>query len=93
MLHGFNTNISCKGTVYHIQTEDNGLTNPVITTLVYAQGQIIASKKTGYADIAEAPDCAEKVAHLMEEQHHSMIEELIEGKHNGVSSDEKNREG
>ena len=81
MLVGYNTNISYKGTVYHVQTEDSGARNPHIITLLYDKGTILARKKTSYADIADAPDYEEKVRELMKEQHKAMIKELIHGKH------------
>jgi len=81
MLVGYNTNISYQGTVYHVQTEDSGVRNPHIITLLYDKGTILARKKTSYADIAETPDYEEKVRELMKEQHKVMIKELIHGKH------------
>ena len=35
MLVGFNTNISYKDKIYHVQTEDSGKVNPVVVTLLY----------------------------------------------------------
>jgi hypothetical protein len=81
MLVGYNTNISYKGTVYHVQTEDSGLRNPHIITLLYNKGTILARKKIGYASIASAPDMREKVREMMKDQHKSMMKELIAGKH------------
>ena len=81
MLVGYNTNISYKGTVYHVQTEDSGIKNPHIITLLYHKGTILSSKKTNYANIAAAPDYREKVRELMKDQHKAMIKELIAGKH------------
>jgi len=81
MLVGYNTNISYKGTVYHVQTEDSGLKNPHIITLLYDKGTILSRKKVSYATIAAAPDYKEKVREMMKEQHKVMIKELIAGKH------------
>lgn len=81
MLVGYNTNIPYKGKVYHVQTEDNGIKNPVIITLLYFKGSILASKKISYAHYAGSPDFREKVRELMKEQHKTMIKELIRGKH------------
>jgi hypothetical protein len=81
MLVGYNTNISYKGTVYHVQTEDSGLKNPHIITLLYNKGTILSRKKVSYANIASAPDYKEKVQELMKEQHKAMMKELIAGKH------------
>jgi len=81
MLVGYNTNISYKGTVYHVQTEDSGLKNPHLITLLFNKGTILARKKLSYANIAAAPEYKEKVRELMKEQHKTMIKELIAGKH------------
>lgn len=81
MLVGYNTNVPYKGTIYHVQTEDNGLKNPVIITLLYLKGTILASKKVNYGQIASLPDYKEKVRELMKEQHKDMIKELIAGRH------------
>ncbi len=81
MLVGYNTNVPYKGKLYHIQTEDNGLKNPVVITLLYYKGTILASKKFSYADIASSLDYKEKVRELMKEQHKSMMKELIRGAH------------
>jgi len=81
MLVGYNTNISYKGIVYHVQTEDSGLKNPHIITLLYNKGTILSRKKTSYAEIAASPDYKETVQGMMKEQHKAMIKELIAGKH------------
>jgi hypothetical protein len=69
--------------LYHVQTEDSGLKTPVVITLLYLKGTILASKKTNYSDLAGSPDFKEKVRELMKEQHKDMIKELIAGKHTG----------
>ncbi len=80
MLIGYNTNIPYKGRMYHVQTEDSGLNNPYIVTLLYHQGAILRSMKTGYADIIGNPDREEQIRHLMKKQHREMIRALITGK-------------
>lgn len=81
MLIGYNTNVPYKGTIYHVQTEDSGLKSPVIITLLYIKGTILASKKTNYSHFTASTDYKEKVRELMKEQHKAMIKELIAGKH------------
>jgi hypothetical protein len=83
MLVGYNTNISYREKTYHIQTEDSGKSNPVIVTLLYSQGAILASKKTNYEHFISAPDFKEKVSKLMKIQHKVMIKELLSGKYTG----------
>lgn len=84
MLTGFNTDFKYKGTVYHVQTEDNGKANPVIVTLLYQGGAILASKKTSYADILKFDRLESVVKDLMEAQHKQIIRDLISGKFGAV---------
>jgi cobalamin biosynthesis protein CbiG len=79
MLTGFNTDFRYKGTVYHVQTEDNGLSNPVIVTLLYRGGAILASRKTSYADILKFNKLERVVREIMEEQHKQVIKDLVAG--------------
>jgi hypothetical protein len=89
MLVGYNTNVAYKGATYHIQTEDSGVKNPVILTLLYSEGAILASRKTSYAHILEDPDSKEKIEKLMKAQHKIMIKELISGKYTGGAAKEE----
>ena len=80
MLTGYNTDFKFDGKIYHCQTEDGGINSPVITSLMYHQGAILASRKTSYADILRA-DCLEDVVReLMMEQHKQMIRDLMQNK-------------
>jgi hypothetical protein len=83
MLVGYNTNVTYKDKIYHIQTEDSGVKNPAIVTLLYSKGAILASKKTSYVHILDNPDFKEKVRRLMKAQHKIMIKELLAGKYTG----------
>jgi len=53
VITGFNTDIEVEGTVYHVQTEDKGIDSPLILTLVYSGGAILASKRVLYDDLLE----------------------------------------
>ncbi len=80
MLTGYNTDFKFQGKIYHVQTEDGGANSPSITSLLYHQGAILASRKTSYADILKA-DCLEEVVReLMMEQHKQVISDLMQGK-------------
>lgn len=79
MVQGFNHNIRHKGKLYHVQTEDSGKDNPHIITHVFVGGNILASKKTSYADIVKADRLEQIVRELMEEQHKSVLRNLING--------------
>jgi len=80
MLTGYNTDFKFQGKVYHCQTEDGGANSPFITSLLYFQGAILASRKTSYADILKADCLDEVVRELMMEQHKQMIRDLMQGK-------------
>ena len=80
MLTGYNTDFKFQGKIYHCQTEDGGVNSPYVTSLLYLQGAILASRKTSYADILKA-DCLDGVVReLMMEQHKQMIRDLMHGK-------------
>ena len=80
MLTGYNTDFRFQGKIYHVQTEDGGASSPSITSLLYHQGKILASRKTSYADILKADCLDEVVRELMMEQHKQIIRDLMQGK-------------
>ncbi len=66
--------------VYHVQTEDKGISNPFIESLVYVGGQVLASKRASYAELlAEGKDEKDIVA-LMDHQHRTMIAAIRHGR-------------
>ena len=69
MITGFNTDIEHDGVVYHVQTEDKGLDTPIILSLVYAGGTILASKRSPYEDLIAAGFSDEVLAERLKRQH------------------------
>lgn len=83
MITGYNTDVRHGEVVFHVQTEDKGMGNPYIESLVYVGGQVLASKRASYAElIAEGKDEKEIVA-LMDHQHRTMIAAIRHGKLDG----------
>ena len=80
MIPGFNTDVTYKGVVFHIQTEDKGLRNPKVESLVYQKGTILFAKTTPYDEILSAENQQEIIQAIMEEQHHQIMEEISKGK-------------
>ncbi|MBK8171811.1 MAG: hypothetical protein IPK60_15885 [Sandaracinaceae bacterium] len=79
-LVGYNTNVRHKGKVYHIQTEDSGLSRPHLITHLFADGgRIVSSRKTDYAAHVGRDDYAVVVKKMMQEQHKAMFIALHEG--------------
>jgi hypothetical protein len=79
MLTGYNTDIKHEGVIYHVQTEDGGSENPVIVSLIYHGGRILASKKTSYAHLLGTDDLASQLRELLEHQHKAMIKAILTG--------------
>lgn len=79
MVLGFNHNLIYKSETFHVQTEDSGVTNPHIITLLYRGGVIISSKKTSYSDILKMDNLEVVVEELMKEQHKEMMRRLKAG--------------
>lgn len=79
MVLGYNHNLMYKGEVFHVQTEDSGVANPHIITLLYRGGVIISSKKTSYSDILKMDNLEVVVEELMKEQHKDMMRRLKAG--------------
>jgi hypothetical protein len=79
MVVGFNHNIKYRGKTYHAQTEDSGADNPQVATHLFLGGNIIASKRTSYADICGAENLPDVVRALMEEQHKEVLRNLVHG--------------
>ena len=80
MITGFNTDVKHRGLVYHVQTEDKGKDNPLIETLIYKGGEILASRRLPYAELVRDRDPRRRSPSLMEEQHKAMILEVKRGK-------------
>ena len=80
MLTGFNTDIDCGGVTYHVQTEDRGAANPLIESLVYVKGEILASRRTEYAHLLEAGAEQPSIQILMERQHQNIVDAIRAGR-------------
>jgi hypothetical protein len=69
VITGFNTDIQHEGVTYHVQTEDKGLETPLILSLVYVGGAIIASKRTPYEDLITAGYDEKALTERLNRQH------------------------
>jgi hypothetical protein len=69
VITGFNTDIEYKGVVYHVQTEDKGLASPLILSLVYSGGAILAAKRQRYEDLIESGFSEEVLTQRLQRQH------------------------
>lgn len=84
MITGFNTDIEHDGVVYHVQTEDKGLDSPIILSLVYAGGTILASKRSPYQDLIASGFSDEVLAERLKRQHRLICAAIHSGRVNDL---------
>jgi hypothetical protein len=80
VLTGFNTDIEYDGVTYHVQTEDRGSGNPLIESLVYVKGEILATRRTEYSNLLEVGAERPSIQILMERQHRNIVEAIRSGR-------------
>ncbi len=79
MILGLNTNVTCNGVGYHVQTEDLGRANPYVLTLVFRGGAIVAREKVNYRELlGDRPEDV-RVKALMDQQHARITKQVIAG--------------
>jgi hypothetical protein len=81
MITGFNTDVEYNGQIYHVQTEDKGSTNPVIESLIYLGGEILAAHRTPYSRETGVGADAKALAERLESQHRRMILNVRQGRY------------
>ncbi len=80
MITGYNTDVRHNDLVFHVQTEDKGRANPCVESLVYVGGQVLATKRSGYADLLRDGKGEQDIVALMDYQHRLMIAAIRSGK-------------
>jgi len=69
VITGFNTDIEHDGVVYHVQTEDKGLESPLLLSLVYVGGAILAAKRSRYEDLIASGFDEDVLSKRLKRQH------------------------
>ena len=69
VITGFNTDIEFEGVTYHVQTEDKGVSTPILLSLVYNRGTILASKRVPYDDLLAGKFDEGVLAERLQKQH------------------------
>lgn len=80
MITGYNTDVRHNDLVFHVQTEDKGVANPFIESLIYVGGQVVASKRIGYAELLGQGKGDKDIVALMDHQHRLLIAAIRGGK-------------
>jgi hypothetical protein len=82
MITGYNTDVRHGNRVFHVQTEDKGVANPKIETLIYVGGEILDSYRSSYDDLLANPPLGETaIQGRMDEQHRAVIRDIKNGKY------------
>jgi len=82
MITGFNTDVRHGNRIFHVQTEDKGMANPKIETLIYVGGEILDNYRSSYEDLLAGPTAGEaSIQGRMDEQHRSVIRDIKNGKY------------
>ncbi len=80
MVTGYNTDVAHDERVFHVQTEDRGRNHPVIDSVIYCGGEIVASRRTPYGErLADPAFGDEAIQQLLDEQHARVIREVRNG--------------
>lgn len=88
MITGYNTDVRHGNRVFHVQTEDKGMSNPKIETLIYVGGEILDSFRSAYDDLLAAPPVKESaIQQRMEDQHKAIIRDIKAGKYDTTPPD------
>lgn len=80
MITGHNTDVRYGDLILHVQTEDKGLANPCIESLIYYGGQVVVAKRANYSDMVRSGKTDEEIQTLMDRQHRMMIKAIQAGK-------------
>ena len=80
MITGFNTDVRHEGHIYHVQTEDRGKDNPILESLVYVGGTIVAKKLTPYPAPLSKDAGPDAVASMLKRQHQVIIAAIKAGR-------------
>jgi len=79
-VFGFNTDVKVGGLVLHVQTEDRGAANPVVDTVIYHKGRVLAKRATSYKEFLASPDFSEsELRAMLEQQHQQLLDEVRSG--------------
>jgi len=82
MITGYNTDVRHGNRVFHVQTEDKGVSNPRIETLIYVGGEILDSYRSSYEDLVSSSPLADTTLQgRMDEQHRAIIRDIKNGKY------------
>jgi hypothetical protein len=79
-MGGYDTRVDFQGNAYIVQTQDKGLGAQYIESLIYKSGRLLTSKRAFYTALLDLPDAKDRIARMMEEQHKTILGQIVEGR-------------
>jgi len=79
-MSGYNTRVEYRGDAYNVQTQDKGLANQYVESLIYKAGRLLPSKRAFYTAYMNLPDVGERIERMMEDQHKTILGQIVEGR-------------
>jgi len=84
MIFGFNTDIKCDDTVYHVQSEARE-GELLLQTQVFVRGRCIGKRATSYADKASGASFTDQhKEQILRDQHRLVLDAIRDGKLDGI---------
>src|SRR5512145_3374765 len=84
---GLNSNVTARGTSYHIQTEDLGPRTPQVVTHVFVEGgHVIKVVRLDYAHHLDKPNLRLLLPKVMKAHHASIVAKVLRGDPNNEDS-------
>jgi hypothetical protein len=80
-MGGCDTRVDFRGETYIVQTQDKGSSAQYIESLIYRSGRLLASKRSFYTALLGLPDAADRISRMMEEQHKTVLGQIVEGRY------------
>lgn len=85
MVGGFNSNVIRDGRTYHVQTEDKGGDDGRFETLIYLDGEILASNSQPYDGLPGGMSGRDHLRRMMVEHHQDMVRRVETGEFTSFS--------
>ena len=76
MIFGFNTDVPGKDATYHVQTEDRGVKNPVVDSIIYVGGKIVDRLRTPYVPVVTTQA---EIEAMVRKQHRELVDSIRSG--------------
>jgi len=76
---GINEDIVRGARTYHLQTEERGHKNPLVVSVLFLEGAVLATERTSYEHLLGLSDSRRELKKLMIRQHRGVVLRVIEG--------------